>query len=291
MKYRKNLRTVYSSRHVFGASNLDIRLYDTKFGRQADSKFSPKLKNTIETLANQITFDESMVDNSVISPDIYVTLTNYSPLYNIDYAGDAYSVTLSVIVDYGKFVADPDWYSVETLSYKALFNEYRVYDDGSYELEYASQAKPTPDSIVELLDIYEEYGDDGSRIRFFNDRHSAERYYDSTQRKTSNEFGPISKKEIIDDAKESLEYPKSVRYKYAGVLEAASDITMDDLLDGNYSDNDRITFRVNVSYGRNSSFIGVMYVYKNGDWVCRNTNYDFSDEAAEILRELRYPID
>lgn len=290
MKYHRNLRTVYSSRRVFGSSSLNIRLYETRFGRQAGSEFSRKMKNTVEMLADQITFDESAVNTSVIAPDVYVALTNYSPLYNIDYAGDAYSVTLSVIVDYGKFVADPDWYSVETLSYKALFNEYRVYDDGSYELEYASQAKPTPESIVELLDIYEEYGDDSSRIRFFNDRHSAERYYDSTQRKASNEFGPISKKEIIDDAKESLEYPKGLRYKYAGVLEAASDITMDDLLDGNYSDNDRITFKVDVSYGRNSSFIGVMYVYKNGDWVCRNTNYDFSDEAAEILRELRYPM-
>ena len=291
MKYRRNLRTVYSSRQILGSSNLDVRLYETRFGRQADSKFSREMKNTIEMLARQITFDVSTVNSGVITPDIYVALTNYSPLYNIDYSGDAYNVTLSVIVDYGKYVANPDWYSVEALSYKALFNEYQVYDDGSYELEYASKAKPTPESIEELLDIYREYGDDGSRIRFFDDSQSAERYYDSTQRNASNEFGPISKKEIIDDAKESLEYPKGLRYKYAGVLEDASDISMDDLLDGNYFDNDRITFKVDVSYGGNTSFMGVMYVYKNGDWMCRNTNYDFSDEAAEILREIGYPMD
>ena len=67
-----------------------------------------------------------------------------------------------------------------------------------------------------------------------------------------------------------------------------------------------------MSYRGNTSFLAVTYQFDQyndydnddydyddddyndystqGEWICITTNYDFSDEAAEILREIKYPL-
>lgn len=291
-KNNRNLKLVYSSRNIYGSSNLDIRLYESSAGRYAKSKFSLAARHTIEMLANQISFDSDVVDTTVLDPDIYVTISNYS-LLNIDYPGDAYKVSLSVIVDYEKYTVDTSdkYYAPIKLSYSLLSDQFWIYDNGDYDHKGGSIARPTPESVLELLRIYRQYGDNGSSVKFFNDENSAERYCDSLRRKSSSKFGPISKKDIIEDAKEAMGHRPKLRYSFAGVYEYMSEISLDDLKNGNYSNDDRITFRVNITYNGNKSFVPVEYEYMNNEWSCITTNYDFSSEAVEILREINYPLD
>lgn len=292
MKYRKNLRTVYSSRRIVAANEPELRLWNTATGLHA-SELPESIKQTIEELANRITFDTSSVDNSIIDPEVYVAISNYSLLNLRDrYDGHAYNVYLEVVVDYGKYVVDPNskWYTIQYLSYSPLTYQYWIFDNGEYEYKW-DKSSSMPNELLNLLEIYQKYGADGSEIKFFNDARSAERYYDSLQRKASNEFGPISKKQILEDAKEALRWRKGIRYRFAGVYEEMSEISLDDLKEGNYDDDDRIAFQVDVSYNGKKSFVAVEYEYQSGAWVCITTNYDFSDESAEILREIDYPMD
>lgn len=122
---------------------------------------------------------------------------------------------------------------------------------------------------------------------YTNDNRHLRKIYSSSDAK----MGPISKQQILDEAEDALNYRSGLHYQYAGVFEDMSEISLDDLKSGNYSDDDRITFKVDVSYRGNTSFVPVEYEYQDGDWYCITTDYDFSDEAAEILREIRYPLD
>ena len=122
--------------------------------------------------------------------------------------------------------------------------------------------------------------------QYFNEGMHLRKIYSSSDAK----IGPISKQQILNDAEEALNYRSGLHYQYVGVFEDMSEISLDDFKSGNYSDDDRITFKVDVSYRGNTSFVPVEYEYMNGEWSCITTDYDFSSEAAEILREIKYPL-
>ena len=314
----RNLRIIYSSRDVFGSSNIDTRLWDSDAGHNAQSKLTPLMQQTVSSIANQLTLDRSDVDSSVIQPSIYATITNCMRLRDKSYDGVVYSVYLNVVVDYGKYAVDTTIkpYEIQEMYYLADGYRYLIYDDGNYKLDYKSRydSPETPEYILKLLSKYRKYGPSGGTTKFFDNYDSAKRFKDSisnypTTSNTGSEI--IEKSEIISDAKEFLQNRPGIQYKYSGVISETSDLTLDDLENGNYSDGDRIVFRVDVSYRGNTSFLAVTYqfdqyndygnddydddddyndYYIQGEWICITTNYDFSDEAAEILCEIKYPL-
>lgn len=325
-KPTRNLRTVYSSRGVFGSSNIDIRLWDSDAGHDAQSKLTPLMQQTVLSIANQLTIDRSNVDTSVIQPNIYTTIANCMRLRGESYDGVVYSVYLNVVVDYGKYAVDTTIkpYEIQEVYYLADGYRYLIHDDGNYKLDYKSRydSPETPEYILRLLSKYRKYGPSGGTTKFFDNYDSAKRFKDSisnhqmtskNHQTTSNtESEIIEKSEIISDAKEFLQNRPGIQYKYSGVILETSDLTLDDLENGNYSDGDRIVFRVDVSYRGNTSFLAITYQFDQyndydndddyddddyndydiqGEWICITTNYDFSDEAAEILSEIKYPLD
>lgn len=255
-------------------------------------KHEPLIEEAVLDIASNIEFDDSFLSTSALEP---VRLYQQLYLHRANVSGTEYKAEFSGICEFREWVVDLRLIDSEIVNAVLplrywCFDQYSyvIHENGSYELE--SHTGPYDKSVQQYLDIYAEDGPDGDRVKFFHNESAARKFYRSLKSQSnSSDFGIISRKQILDDAKAFFFNPKGIRFRILGVDEDSSSITLQDLRNNNYGDDDSINFAVKLFYNGNTSIVNIEYVYQGGEWFCTNNEYDNSDVAYDILQnDLNY---
>ena len=251
----------------------------------------PWLKETILKISSTLDFDDHFFQGALKPAELYQDIY----IHPANVQRSAWVAEFSGMCNFNKWVVDLDLIdsdvvnAINSLQHWCFDKFYYVIDsDGSYRFD--DRIGPYDRSVERYIDIYNEAGPDGSRVKFFDSESEAKAFLKSL-RGRSEVSSNISRKQVLNDAKDFFFNLKGIRYSVLGVDEDSSDISLQDLKDGNYTDEDRINYQVKLTYNGNTATVNIEYVCQDGEWLCTNNEYDNSDVAYDILQnELNYPL-
>lgn len=292
MKILRKHSQLYRSTSVVASMKIDSpRNLEDSYDYILDSK--PWLKDAILEIASSLDFDDRFFKGALKPVDVYQDI--YIHPANVERT--AWAAEFSGLCDFNKWVVDLDLIDSEIvnaiipLQHWCFDKFYYIIDsDGSYRLD--DRLGPFDRSVKRYIDIYNEAGPSSSRIKFFDSESEAKAFLKSLKRGSDSEATDgISRQRILSDAKDFFFNSKGIRFRILGVDKDSSDVSLQDLQDGNYTDEDRINYRVKLTYNGNTATVNIEYVCQDGEWLCTNNEYDNSDVAYDILQnELNYPL-